>query len=420
MNAVSAGSENRPRRFRDANGFLHVFLRFMRTGILAYGPETYRDGVPPGAAGANGETAVLVAAEELSAPESIASLKGMPGLRSHALATPEEEKDIIGSVAGEPEYVVEDGIGYVECEAVITDAETIRRLDDGELVEVSAGYLHEVKWEPGEFAGQPYAGRQVNIRYNHFVLLPEGEGRAGREVRALNAKEREVAENKEGGGVRVWCRRLKKAIFAVNAEDAEAIAELDDKPAADDTPAGGNPPRKEGEGGEKPPAAEEGGGEIKNLAKIMDELAKVKARAAELEGQLQVAQERINELLSADKVEAEAEALASEREEAAAVVAENCGISREQAMNGIKAAKLRGHALRLQAMNSIREHQGRPKIEDGKAGDEAFILGMWNGVKEDAGRKKTVVGGIYANAQAMNAARDHRHQALAALGFDVK
>jgi hypothetical protein len=420
MNAVSSGSENRPRRFRDDNGFLHIFLRFMRTGILEYGQDTFPDGIPSGAAGVNGRVAVMVEPDDLKDPESLASLAGMPGLRKHEWATPEQDLDQIGAVAGEPCYVEENGVGYVECEAVITDAETIGRLDDGELVEVSSGYRHDVDWAPGEFEGKSYAGKQKGLRYNHFVLLPEGEGRAGRDVRALNAKENEVADEKEKGGVRVWCRKLKRAIFALNAEDAEAIAELDEKPEEKTESTDGNPPPKAGEGGDKPPAEGEGGGEIKNLSKLLDELTKVKARAAELEGQLQVAQERINELLSSDKVEQEAEALSSEREEAAGVIAENCGIDKAKAMNAIKEAKLRGHALRVHAMNSIREHQGKQKIEDEKTKDEAFILGMWNGVKEGVGQKKVVVGGIYTNAQAMNAAQDYRKQALAALGFDVK
>lgn len=415
MNAVSVGSENRPKRYLDDNGFLRVFLRFMRTGTLDYSPSTFPDGVPSDAVGVDGKVTVMVEPGDLKDPDSLASLAGMPGLRRHEWATPDGKLDQVGSVAGEPQYVVEDGVGYVECEAVITDAETIRRLQDGELIEVSAGYHHDVLWEPGNFGEQPYAGKQKNIRYNHFVLLPEGEGRAGRDVKAINSKENEVADKKEeGGGVRVWCRKLKKAIFAMNADDAEAIAKLDEEAEAENESTDGNPPA-----GGAPAAAgaahEEG--EIKNLSKLLDELTKVKQRAAELEGQLQVAQEKINELLSADKVEAEAEAMAGEREEAAEVMADN-GIPKDKAMNSIKEGKLRGHALRVFAMNSIREAQGKPALDEARTKDESFVLGMWNGVKEGAPVKKTVVGAF--NAKAMNSVQDYRKQALTTLGFDVK
>ena len=56
MNAVFTDSIRDRKRFRDENGFLHIPLRFMRTGTLKYlaTPETFRDGVPPDAPGPDG------------------------------------------------------------------------------------------------------------------------------------------------------------------------------------------------------------------------------------------------------------------------------------------------------------------------------------------------------------------------------
>lgn len=418
MNAVAFGSENRPKRFEDDNGFLHVFIRVMRTGTLDYSPATYQDGAPPDAVGPNGKITVLVTPEELSDPESLASLKGMPGIRRHEALTPDMEKDVIGTVAGEPEYVEENGVGYVECEAVIIDADTIARLNSGELVEVSACYRHDVNWEPGEYEGQPYAGEQRNIRYNHFVLLREGEGRAGPDVMVVNSKENDVEK------IMVWSRKLKKAVFAMNEDDAKAIAELDDAAAGEESSdgnEGANNPGLEENGGDN------GGGDtppsevaqIKNLDKLLDELAKSQAKTAELEGQLQVAREKINELLSPGTLEAEAESLATEREEAVEVMAEN-GIEKTVAMNSIKEGKLRGHDLRVFAMNSIREKQGKSKIEGDALKDESLVRGMWNATKDYAGAKKVVVGALAQNSTAMNGADDYIKQSRRNLGFDVK
>lgn len=418
MNAVAFGSENRPKRFEDDNGFLHVFIRVMRTGTLDYSPATYQDGAPPDAVGPNGKITVLVTPEELSDPESLASLKGMPGIRRHEALTPEMEKDVIGTIAGEPEYVEENGVGYVECEAVIIDADTIVRLSNGELVEVSACYRHGVNWDPGDFSGTPYAGEQVNIRYNHFVLLPEGEGRAGPDVMVVNSKENDVEK------IMVWSRRLKKAVFAMNEDDAKAIAELDDAAAGDGESSDGN--EGANETGLEENGGDNGGGtppsevaQIKNLDKLLDELAKVKARSAELEGQLQIAQEKINELLSPGTLEAEAESLSTEREEAVEVMAEN-GIEKTVAMNSIKEGKLRGHELRVFAMNSIREKQGKPIIEGEALKDESLVRGMWNATKDYAGSKKVVVGALAQNSTAMNGADDYLKQSRRNLGFDVK
>ncbi|MDR1534629.1 MAG: DUF2213 domain-containing protein [Planctomycetota bacterium] len=417
MNAVFTESLRDRKRFRDENGFLHITLRFLRTGILRYlpTPETFPDGVPPGAPGPDGQVAVLVEAADLRDPESLASLAGMPCLREHDWAAPDKRLDAVGSVAGSPEF---DG-EFVAGEAVITDAETISRLEAGELAEVSAAYVHRVDWEPGEFEGTPYAGKQREIRYNHFVLLPEGKGRCGPEVRVTNAKDNDMDKDKDktegkDGLFAVFSRKLKRLVYAQNADEAKEIAKADaeeEKPPEKEKSTDGNPEGKDGnKGGSEP----EG---IKNLDKLLAELEKVKARAAELEGQLAAAQEKINELLSTDKVEEEAEEINNEREEAATAM-NGAGIPREKALAAFKEKKLRGHGLRVFAMNSIREAAGKAKLTEAQAKSEDFIRGMWGVVRETADQKKTVTGGLGDYAKAMNAYQDYRTRALNTLGFN--
>jgi len=63
------------------------------------------------------------------------------------------------------------------------DADTVKRIDDKELGELSCGY--RAVWVPdsGVWGGESYEYRQTRIRGNHIALLGKNEGRAGPTVR---------------------------------------------------------------------------------------------------------------------------------------------------------------------------------------------------------------------------------------------
>ena len=72
------------------------------------------------------------------------------------------------------------GQDWIEADVVISDAETLRRVDANELIEVSMGYDADVVEIPGVSpSGERYDALQTNIRFNHIALLPEGRARAG-------------------------------------------------------------------------------------------------------------------------------------------------------------------------------------------------------------------------------------------------
>jgi hypothetical protein len=64
----------------------------------------------------------------------------------------------------------------------VQDADTLKRIDSGDLTEISLGYRVDYDPTPGEFNGERYDGVQRNIRYNHVALLESGKGRAGRDI----------------------------------------------------------------------------------------------------------------------------------------------------------------------------------------------------------------------------------------------
>jgi hypothetical protein len=72
-------------------------------------------------------------------------------------------------------------VEWIEAAAVITDADALRKIDSGELTEVSMGYQAEVIPEPGVSPdGEPFDAWHKSVVFNHWALLADGHARAGR------------------------------------------------------------------------------------------------------------------------------------------------------------------------------------------------------------------------------------------------
>jgi hypothetical protein len=73
---------------------------------------------------------------------------------------------------------------YVAAELVIRDESTLKRIDSGELQELSCGYDCMLEMQPGTTSdGEKYDAIQRDITINHVGLGPKDWGRAGSEVR---------------------------------------------------------------------------------------------------------------------------------------------------------------------------------------------------------------------------------------------
>lgn len=152
-------------------GYLKVWSRTARTGVQIYhkadGSVT-REYRPP---------------EEVSDPESLASFQmkvvtwGHPPVLLDATNTKDFQ---IGHNGSEAHFTD----GFVEVPHIITDAESIKRIQNGEAVEVSPGYKVEADPTPGVTpTGERYDVVQRKIRVNHVAVVPKG--RSGPEVRLL-------------------------------------------------------------------------------------------------------------------------------------------------------------------------------------------------------------------------------------------
>ena len=167
----------------DTDGMLRVTARVLKAGVFAYGAD--ESGTTQTLPGID-PVMQLIAASSFT-DEALSSLEGKPVIiRAHEWRDAEntlEDGLTVGSVAGSPR--VADGI-YIECDFVLYDAGIAQAIQRGDLVEVSAGYEGQHDIRNGIFNGEAFHLEQKNLRFNHVLLLPEGQGRCGRDVRIIN------------------------------------------------------------------------------------------------------------------------------------------------------------------------------------------------------------------------------------------
>ena len=149
-------------------GFLRVTGNLTRTGVLEYkrlDGTTFKELRDPA---------------EVFAAASLDSLKGAPVTDLHSvMVTPANVKNLQVGFVGED---IRKDANFVTGTLTIQDAETIRKVEDGDRRELSAGYTCVVDATPGVYKGEHYDGVQRSIQYNHAALLPRNGGRAGPEV----------------------------------------------------------------------------------------------------------------------------------------------------------------------------------------------------------------------------------------------
>jgi len=202
-----------------SQGFARIPASFSRVGVFSYksGGRTVREFRPP---------------EEVLRADSIASLLDAPITISHkALVTADNSTLSVGYVRDAERC--DDSVGG---HVLVQRRDTIDKIKNGELVELSPGYICSIDRTPGEWNGEKYDQVQRNIKYNHVALLPAGKGRQGSTV-ALRLDEEE--ENMKEITVRVDGKDFKikvadeTAAFFEQAYQKENMERMDAKEAAE-------------------------------------------------------------------------------------------------------------------------------------------------------------------------------------------
>jgi 8-oxo-dGTP pyrophosphatase MutT (NUDIX family) len=115
---------------------------------------------------------LLRPAEELSKPETIASLNNIPLLDKHVPVSADDHQPdrVIGSTGTDAKW----NDPFLDNSLVIWAKAAIEQVDRGEKADLSAGYRYQYLPEPGTFEGEAYDGRMTNIRFNHVAHVIAG------------------------------------------------------------------------------------------------------------------------------------------------------------------------------------------------------------------------------------------------------
>lgn len=162
--------ENKPRITND--GYMVASVKAARTGIQEYlGSEL----------GITDKQIVRVLRHEddVFNPDSLSTFVGKPATDNHPPTSVNAENWKQYSVGSIGEGVMRDG-EYIRIPLVMMDATAIRRVQNGKR-ELSMGYEMDLIDEQGEYNGQAYDMRMVNMRMNHIALVDRG--RAGPQAR---------------------------------------------------------------------------------------------------------------------------------------------------------------------------------------------------------------------------------------------
>ena len=357
------------------SGFLRARVCFLKYGTMAYAPEE----IPGAPAGAN-PVMMLVDMDALCNPEAIRSLEGMPVMVGHEWATTEVEYQQVGSVAGTP-YV--NG-PYLEGFVVITCPEAIQKIQSNELHDISSAYDFAPIMEAGMADGEPYHGRQTQLKYNHVALLPPGRGRGGKDVRVINHKPEtgdkgmDVTSVQVVGNLRVRVANEDMVVLT------EALQELDGKVEA-----------------ARVEVQNQMGGDLEAaLAKVEElnaQIATMMEEKSGYEGELMALKEQLEQALDPMMMEDSMNQMMEEKDEAADTMVKNAGDmyeDREKAMNELKG--LHGDAMRLLVVEKVRAANSMPELTDEQKKDTGFVNGAYNAYVSAKPKEKTKVPGADA------------------------
>lgn len=166
----------------DDDGMLRVTAQILADGVYEYGPHE----VPKGTGvGPDGLSHIYIPLSEFTA-DALKTLEGKPVIMGHHewRDTENTQSDglTVGAVAGKPEIRGP----YVVVDLLINEKSAIDGVVSGKLTETSAAYDSTFTIQEGQYKGQGFNGVQKDLRFNHVLLLPEGEGRCN--VKILNNK----------------------------------------------------------------------------------------------------------------------------------------------------------------------------------------------------------------------------------------
>jgi len=171
----------------DVNGFFEIKKNpISKVGVFPY------SGASIGAPDPNKIYMVLRPEEELSSPETLASMRLLPWVDEHDMLGDSEDDNIPLMAAEEKgvEGVTGEDVTY-EDKTVFTNlklfSKALKSAIESGKKELSLGYRCKWDFSPGDYEGEHYDVVQRNIRGNHLALVEEG--RMGADVAVQDSKD---------------------------------------------------------------------------------------------------------------------------------------------------------------------------------------------------------------------------------------
>lgn len=161
---------------RNDNGILQARVNLSRVGVFPY---VYSDGRIV-------KEAKLP--DQLFSPQTIESANGAVITDQHPQIKTDSDTGLIDNsnyqlLSKGNVYNVRQDSEFLAGVEKIYDAELVKKITNGEQVQVSIGFTADIDWTPGEYNGEKYDCVQKNIRINHVAHVDEG--RAGETCRVL-------------------------------------------------------------------------------------------------------------------------------------------------------------------------------------------------------------------------------------------
>lgn len=365
----------------DDDGLMTVKACILKEGVFDYLASEFIDNGP------NEVIPVYIPASEFT-PKALESGQGADVIigEEHEWRTVENSmKDglTVGSIAGD--LYTENG--KIFCKLKIEDKDTIDDILAKKLVEISAGYRADFRQDDGIYNGQPYKYRQGNIVFNHVLLLPEGEGRCGPDVKVINKKQ-PIGENKMAKTIRVKIGNIDKSVEFSNEEDAAKAEDLVEEV--------------------KKTSAVDVENAVEEVKSLKEEVETKNAEIEEKQKIIEEFKEKLEEALSPEKQEELAEELAEQK------VAEDEVIEteiedddeKEEVRNACKAMNRKDRILFLaEKVLNKKGFDCEGMSDDRKIGAfQAIALEAHAKVKNKASAKNFVPGAKALNAKATNTA----------------
>ena len=202
----------------ESTGFMHSKVVMCRSGIQEY------YGYELGITGDNAKKIynVLRHPDDVKSEESIATFNNIIVTDDHPAEGWIDIYNIKNYQKGQVSNIeiVNDTVVTVNGLSTITDENLIEKVKNGK-VEVSLGYSHDLVAEDGEYGGEAYQYRCINIVANHLSVVEKG--RCGKKCRIIDKNYDTISDEKKIGGHGKMKIKINGKEFDVDDDVGNAI-----------------------------------------------------------------------------------------------------------------------------------------------------------------------------------------------------